>query len=126
VHYFPDVIHSEVLPPLVSQSLKPASKRLYQVAKKAFLFLSVQVEVYLNVVETVQQEIKFRLERGSFVDFTADLKLQDAGTGTILTYSVQATPTIPVPSILIEQAMRFDLPNNLRKMRQIICSSSDN
>jgi hypothetical protein len=123
VHYFPDIVCSEVLPPAVSNTLKPASKRLYQVAKKAFLFLSVQVEVYLNVFESVQQEIKFRLESGSFVDFTADLKLQDAGTGTILTYSVQATPTIPVPSILIEQAMQFDLPTNLRKMRQIICSS---
>jgi hypothetical protein len=126
VQYFPDLIHSEVLQPNPETSLKPASlgcKRLHQVATKAFLFLSVQVEIYLNVFEVVQQQIKFQLEKGSFHDFTADLKLQDAGTGTLLTYAVQATPTIPVPSLLIEQAIKLDLPSNLKKMRQVICGS---
>jgi len=127
VQYFPDLIRSEVLQPAVQAGLKPASggcKRLYQVATKAFLFLSVQVEIYLNVFEVVQQQIRFQLEKGSFHDFTADLKLQDAGTGTLLTYAVQATPTIPVPSIFIEQAIKLDLPTNLGKMRQVICGSS--
>jgi len=126
VQYFPDLIRSEVLQPNPGTSLKPASlggKRLHQVATKAFLFLSVQVEIYLNVFEVVQQQIKFQLEKGSFHDFTADLQLQDAGTGTLLTYAVQATPTIPVPSLLIEQAIRLDLPSNLKKMRQVICGT---
>lgn len=117
VHYFPDLTHSEVL-----HSASTGCKRLYQVACKAFLFLSVQVEIYLNVFEVVQQQIKFKLEKGSFHDFSADLRLQDAGAGTILTYSVQATPTIPVPSLFIEQAIRLDLPANMQKMRQVICT----
>lgn len=126
VQYFPDLIRSEVIHPAVEVGLKPASngcKRLYQVAHKAFFFLSIQVEIYLNVVEVVQQQIKFQLEKGSFKDFTADLKLQDAGAGTLLTYAVQATPTIPVPSIFIEQAIKLDLPTNMRKMRQVICGT---
>lgn len=126
VQYFPDLIRSEVLKPAagaIHESSRDGCKRLYQVANKAFLFLSIQVEVYLNVFEVMQQQIKFRLEKGSFADFAADLKLQDAGVGTLLTYAVQATPTIPVPSIFIEQAMKLDLPTNMRKMRQILCAS---
>ncbi len=122
VQYFPDLIRSEVLQPTV-EAIEEC-KRLYQVATKAFLFLSIQVEVYLNVFEVVQQQIKFRLEKGSFVDFAADLKLQDAGTGTLLTYAVQATPNIPVPAIFIEQAIKMDLPNNMRRMRHVLCGVS--
>ncbi|MEB3336652.1 MAG: SRPBCC family protein, partial [Leptolyngbyaceae bacterium] len=114
VHYFPDLIRSEVL------NSQP-SKRLYQVASKAFLFFSAQVEIYLNVFEVVHQHVQFRLEKGSFLDFSADLHLQDCGSGTILTYTVQATPAIPVPSVFIQQAMNMDLPTNLRKMRQVLC-----
>ncbi|MBD2006421.1 MULTISPECIES: SRPBCC family protein [Cyanophyceae] len=119
VHYFPDVIRSEVLHP--PDALNQGCKRLYQVANKAFLFLSIQVEAYLRVVEIVQQQIQFRLEKGSFVDFSADLSLQDYADGTLLTYAVQATPTIPVPSLFIEQAMQLELPANMRKMRQVLC-----
>jgi hypothetical protein len=115
VHYFPDVTRSEVL------GFSQEAKRLYQAATKAFLFLSVQVEIYLKVVETLHRHIQFRLEKGTFLDFAADLKLQDCGTGTALTYSVRATPTIPVPPMFIEQAMLLELPANLRQMRQIIC-----
>jgi carbon monoxide dehydrogenase subunit G len=114
VQYFPDVIRSEVLH-------RGEVKRLYQVARKAFLFFTAQVEVYLNVCEDVQQEIQFRLEQGTFNDFTADLKLADCGTGTLLTYAVQATPHIPIPSVFIQQAMQFELPANMRKMRQVLC-----
>ena len=98
-------------------------KRLYQVARKAFLFFSAQVEVYLNVFEVVQQQIQFQLEQGTFGDFAADLKLQDFSAGTLLTYAVQATPNIPIPTIFIQQAMHFELPENMRKMRQVLCTS---
>ncbi|MUL37051.1 SRPBCC family protein [Gloeocapsopsis dulcis] len=115
VQYFPDVIKSEVLQ-------RGETKRLYQVAKKAFFLFTTQVEVYLNVIEVLQQRIQFRLEQGTFNDFTAELKLQDCGIGTVLTYAVQATPNIPVPTMFIQQAMHLELPENMRQMRRIICS----
>jgi Polyketide cyclase / dehydrase and lipid transport len=118
--YFPDITRSEILHHPAG-SLKRGVKRLYQAASKAFLFFSAQVEVYLNVLETHQQRIQFVLESGSFRDFTADVRLQACGDGTILTYSVQATPTIPVPSLFIQQAIQMDLPNNMRQMRRVMC-----
>ena len=114
VQYFPDITKSEVLH-------RGEVKRLYQAAKKAFLFFTAQVEVYLNVIEVVQQQIQFRLERGTFTDFAADLSLQDCQDGTLLTYAVQATPNIPIPTMFIQQAMQLELPANMRKMRQVIC-----
>lgn len=119
VQYFPDLIRSEVLNP--REGLTKGCKHLYQVATKAFLFLSIQVEAYLSVVEVVGQKIQFQFEKGSFLDFNAELKLQDCGDGTLLIYAVQATPIIPVPKIFIEQAMHLELPANMRKMRQVIC-----
>lgn len=129
VHYFPDIIHSEVLQPSETQDLAQVSptsadsesKYLYQVATKAFLFLSIKVEAYLRVVETLHQRIHFQLEKGSFTDFVADLKLQDYDAGTLLTYAAQATPNIPVPSIFIQHALNFELPGNMRRMRQVLC-----
>lgn len=112
--FFPDVICSEVLH-------RGEVKRLYQVARKAFLFFTAQVEVYLNVFEVMGQQIQFQLEKGSFVDFTADLKLQECGEGTLLTYAVQATPIFPIPTVFIQQAMHLELPENMRRMRQILC-----
>lgn len=114
VQYFPDVTRSEVVQ-------RGEVKRLYQAAQKAFLFFTAQVEIYLNVVEEIGQRIQFRLEKGTFHDFTANLELKDCGNGTLLTYGVAATPTIPVPSIFIQQAMNFELPTNMRKMRQVLC-----
>lgn len=114
VQYFPDVTRSEVVQ-------RGEVKRLYQAAQKAFLFFTAQVEIYLNVVEEIGQRIQFRLEKGTFHDFAASLELKDCGDGTLLTYGVQATPTIPVPSIFIQQAMNFELPANMRKMRQVLC-----
>ncbi|WP_407641871.1 SRPBCC family protein [Calothrix rhizosoleniae] len=116
VQYFPDLTRSEIMH-------KGEVKRIYQAAQKAFLFFTAQVEIYLNVVEVIGKQIQFNLERGSFKDFNSNLELQDYGQGTILTYTVKATPEIPVPSILIQQAMNFDLPTNMRKMRQVICKS---
>ncbi|MGV0024728.1 SRPBCC family protein [Phormidesmis priestleyi] len=122
--YFPDVTHSQVLHSGINASnsaMKRQVKRLYQSASKAFLVFTAQVEIYLKVLETQQQRVQFYLESGSFSDFCADLSLEACGNGTILTYSVQATPTIPVPGILIEQAIRLDLPTNLRQMRRVMC-----
>lgn len=115
VNYFPALTHSQIV------DFTHGSKRLYQAAKKAFLFLTIQVEVYLRVFEVVHRQIQFRLEKGSFLDFAADLKLLDYNSGTLLTYSVKATPTIPVPPIFIEQAIHLELPANMRQMRQVIC-----
>ena len=117
--YFPDVTRSEIRQVM---SRHHGVKRLYQVASKAFMMFSAQVEISLRVLETQHQRIQFYLESGSFSEFNADLQLQPHGEGTILTYSVQATPTIPVPGFLIEQAIRFDLPTNLRQMRSVMCA----
>lgn len=121
VQYFPDVVRSEVLNR--GEGLSSGGKQLYQVASKAFLFFTAQVEVHLRVVETVQQKIQFRQERGSFTEFTAELTLQDYVTGTLLAYSVQATPAIPIPTMFVQQAMQLDLPTNMRRMRQVLCMS---
>ncbi len=114
VQYFPDITKSEV----ISQG---EAKRLYQAAQKNFLFLTAQVEIYLNVVELLGKQIQFRMEKGSFLDFTAMLDLKDYGNGTLLTYQVKATPNIPIPAIFIQQAMNLELPANMRKMRQVLC-----
>ncbi|MBD2388482.1 SRPBCC family protein [Cylindrospermum sp. FACHB-282] len=114
VQYFPDITKSEVLS-------KGETKYLYQAAQKAFFFVTAQVEIYLHVVEVLGQQIQFRMEKGTFEDFNANLELKDCGNGTILAYTVQATPNIPIPSIFVQQAMNFELPANLRKMRQVLC-----
>jgi carbon monoxide dehydrogenase subunit G len=123
--YFPDVTHSEVIHQGIHSpsgaTIKKQVKRLYQAASKAFFLLTAKVEVYLKVLETQHQRIQFYFESGSFNEFAADLQLQPHGEGTILTYSVQATPMIPVPGAFIEQAMKMDLPTNLRQMRNVMC-----
>jgi len=123
VHYFPDIVQSQVLEVKKQSKSHPMTRRLYQVARKAFLLFSAQVEIYLQVIETVHQKIQFRLERGNFSNFAADLTLEDYGQGTLLTYSVEATPLVPVPSFLIEQAMRHDLPGNMKTMRRVMCAA---
>lgn len=128
VHFFPDLVQSEVVNKSEEGERTSKRKRLYQVARKAFFLLSVQVEIYLNVIETIhhntRQQIQFVMERGSFQDFSAHLQLQDYEQGTLLTYSVKATPSIPVPSALIQEAMKLDLPSNMKQMRQVICGSA--
>ncbi len=127
--YFPDVTHSQVVAIVGDTTTQDSGhkqprphKRIHQIATKTFLFLTAQVEVYLQVFETTCQTIQFRLESGNFTDFSANLDLQDWQGGTLLSYSVQATPTIPVPALLIEQAMQMDLPSNMRQMRRVLCS----
>jgi len=116
VQYFPDITKSEVM-------CRGEAKHLYQAAQKAFFFFTAQVEIYLNVVEVLGQQIHFRMEKGTFEDFNANLELKDCDKGTILAYTVQATPLIPIPSIFIQQAMNLELPANMRKMRQVLCKS---
>jgi len=128
VKFFPDLTHSEVLSSIPDRStLARGGKRLYQVARKAFFMFSARVEIYLRAIETTHQKaiqnIQFQMERGTFKDFSADLAIQDYDNGTLLTYSVQATPSIPVPSVVIQEAMKLDLPNNMRQMRRTICGS---
>lgn len=113
VQYFPDITKSEI-------TQRGEVKRLYQAAQKAFLFFTAQVEIYLNVAEEIGQRIQFRMEKGTFEDFTANLELKDCGNGTLVAYSVQATPNIPIPSMFIQQAMNLELPANMRKMRQVL------
>ncbi|MGI8504179.1 MAG: SRPBCC family protein [Hassallia sp.] len=114
VQYFPDITKSEI-------TQRGEVKRLYQAAQKAFLFFTAQVEIYLNVAEEIGQRIQFKMEKGTFEDFTANLELKDCGNGTLLAYTVQATPNIPIPSMFIQQAMNLELPANMRKMRQVLC-----
>jgi Polyketide cyclase / dehydrase and lipid transport len=121
VDYFPDITRSEVLEYNPERPYR--GHRLYQAAQKNFLMFTAQVEVHLRVFENMQRQIRFRMERGSFNDFTASLTLDDHENGTVLTYGVEATPTIPVPSLFIEQAMRQDLPGNMRQMRQVLCDN---
>ena len=113
VQYFPDITRSEII-------TKGDVKFLYQTAQKAFLFLTAEVEIYLNVVEVWGQQVQFRMEKGTFEDFNANLEFQDMGNGTLLVYTVKATPNIPIPSIFIQQAMNLELPENMRKMRQVL------
>ncbi len=121
VHYFTDITNSRLL---AVDADNPACKRIYQMARKAFLFLTAEVEIYLRVMERSQQKIEFRLERGNFVDFSADLYLQDWQAGTLMTYSVCATPSIPVPSFVVQQALQLELPANMRNMRRTLCPGS--
>lgn len=114
VEYFPNITRSEVL------SSGSNVHRLYQVGRKAFLAIAAQVEIYLKVYEQTNRSIQFRLEKGTFKDFGADLTLHDWQGGTLLTYTVQATPLVPVPGFLVEQGMRQDLPSNMENMRRML------
>lgn len=116
--YFPSLTQSRVI------AESAGRKQLYQAAGKTFLCFTAQVEIYLNVIETVhplRDQIRFQLDEGSFSNFAALLKLQDCGDGTLLTYTVQATPSLPIPTQIIQEGMRFDLPRNMRSLRRAIC-----
>lgn len=118
--FFPNITHSEVLETVKTPAQR--YRRLYQVGRKGFMMLSAEVEIYLRVFETACDRLQFRLERGTFSHFAADLSLQDMQGGTLLTYAVQAAPNIPVPTFLIEHGMKTDLPGNMRQMRQVLCN----
>jgi hypothetical protein len=120
--FFPNITHSEVLETVNTESQR--YRRLYQVGCKGFMRLTAKVEIYLKVFETACNSIQFRFERGTFSHFAADLELQDLSNGTLLTYAVQANPTVPVPAFLIEQGMKLDLPGNMKQMRQVLCAGA--
>ena len=119
--FFPNITHSEVLETVKTGSQR--YRRLYQVGCKGFMRLTAKVEVYLKVFERACDSIQFRFERGTFSHFAADLELKDLPNGTLLTYSVQANPTIPVPAFLVEQGIKLDLPSNMKQMRQVLCGN---
>ncbi len=115
--FFPDITRSDV-----TAVLSPQSKRITQAACKTFLMLSIAVEIKLEVAEIPQESIRFSMVDGgiSFRDFAAVLEFNDLGDSTELSYTVQATPSIPVPGMFLEQAMKYDLPNNMRHLRQVL------
>ncbi len=116
--FFPDITRSDV-----TAELSPRSKRISQAACKTFLMLNIAVEIQLQVDEIPQESIRFSMvDSGgiSFRDFAAVLELKDLGNSTELSYTVQATPSIPVPGMFIEQAMKFDLPCNMRHLRKVL------
>ncbi|MEO1146166.1 MAG: SRPBCC family protein [Cyanobacteria bacterium J06638_22] len=122
VAFFPDLTHSEVV-----EDNGHRWKRLHQSASKNFVLFQINVSIYLKVFETALNDyhlIRFRMEEGNFRDFSADLHLEDWNGGTVLTYSVQATPTVPIPSMFIQQAIRLDLPANLKQMRRCLTQAS--
>jgi carbon monoxide dehydrogenase subunit G len=115
--FFPDITSSEVI-----IALSADRKRLSQTACKRFFMLHVTVDIQLNAIETADREVRFQMvgSNGGFQDFAATLTLADCHSGTALTYAVQATPKIPVPSALIQEAMKLDLPMNMRNMRAVL------
>ncbi|WP_316792238.1 SRPBCC family protein [Thermoleptolyngbya oregonensis] len=122
VEYFPDISQSQVL----HECAESRRKTLFQAASKTFLMLSVQVEVYLNVIERMQgdrRQIRFQKERGSFKRFLAELVIEPLGFGTLLSYSVEAAPSLPIPAPLIQEAVRLDLPRNMQQMRRVLCGN---
>lgn len=115
--FFPDITRSD----LIAQR-SPHSKRLCQAACKTFLMFSIAVEIQLQVDEIPEESIRFSMVDGgfSFRDFAAVLELKELHQGTQLNYTVQATPMIPVPAMLIEQAMKLDLPSNMLNLRKVL------
>lgn len=126
VEFFPALTRSEVVIRDVANNLPHASRCqcLHQVASKDFWLFTAYAEVYLDVVELPSCCIQFRLRSGNFQDFFSELQLQALQTGTALSYNVQATPTIPIPAMLIQQAIQLDLPANMRNMRQVLSQSA--
>ncbi len=115
--YFPDITKSDVV-----IEFSAHRKRLCQSARKTFFMMNVTVDIHLNAIETPDRQIQFQMvgSNGGFQDFSATLALDDCHNGTALTYSVQATPAIPVPAPLIQEAMKIDLPINMRHMRGVL------
>jgi carbon monoxide dehydrogenase subunit G len=115
--YFPEITKSDVV-----IEFSATRKRLCQSACKTFFMVNITVDIQLNAIETADRQIQFQMvgTNGGFQDFSATLTLDDCHNGTALTYSVQATPKIPVPATLIQEAMKMDLPINMRHMRGVL------
>jgi carbon monoxide dehydrogenase subunit G len=115
--YFPEITRSDVI-----IEFSATRKRLSQSACKTFFMVNISVDIHLNAIETADRQIQFQMvgTNDGFQDFSANLTLEDCHSGTALTYSVQATPKIPVPAPLIQEAMKIDLPINMRHMRGVL------
>lgn len=120
VEYFPNITVSRVLPPRNRQG----GKRIHQIGCKNFILFSALVEIYLQVTEITSRQIQFRLESGTFKNFSADLDLEDYSNGTLITYSVEASPSFPIPAVFIQQALQLEMPKNLQQMRQVLCKNN--
>ncbi|MGK7900061.1 MAG: SRPBCC family protein [Hormoscilla sp.] len=120
VEYFPNLTKSQLLP----QRDRQGRKRIHQIGCKNFILFSALVEIYLQVTEIPSRQIQFRLESGTFENFSADLDLEDYGNGTLITYSVEATPSFPIPAVFIQQALQLEMPKNMRQMRQVLCQNN--
>ena len=120
VEYFPNLTHSQLLPPRNRQG----GKRLHQIGCKNFILFSALVEIYLQVTEIPSRQIQFRLESGTFRNFSADLDLEDYSDGTLITYSVEASPSFPIPAVFIQQALQLEMPKNMQQMRQVLCEDN--
>ncbi|WP_008309176.1 SRPBCC family protein [Leptolyngbya sp. PCC 6406] len=115
VDYFPEMTHSEAIAPT-----DQGQPRIYQVGRKSILGLGAEVEVYLRVQTHPPHRLQFVMERGTLADFTASFALAPWRLGTLLTFTVQATPLIPLPGFFVEQSMRRELPTSLAQMRRVI------
>jgi hypothetical protein len=115
--YFPEITRSDVI-----IEFSADRKRLSQSACKTFFMMNVTVDIHLNAIETADRQIQFQMvgTNGGFQDFSATVILDDCHSGVALTYSVQATPKIPLPATLIQEAMKIDLPINMRHMRGVL------
>jgi hypothetical protein len=132
--YFEAITTSSVLS---SRDFPRRQARIHQTAHKNFLVFQAEVEIYLTATEFERGEhqvIEFRQDlsphpasapqgpissqpSSHFHDFSAQLSLQPYQAGCLLTYGVQATPTVPIPVMLMQQAMQLDLPTNMRQLR---------
>jgi len=121
VEFLPALSRSQVVPGSVQKMEAGQKLRIQQTATKDFWLFSASADVELEVFELPDYQVQFQLRSGNFTDFTANLQLQDLEGGTWLCYSVQATPSIPIPSIFIQQAIQLDLPANLRQLRKVLC-----
>ncbi len=110
VNYFPDITHSEKL---------PHTQQLYQKGVKDFILFRTEVEIYLDIRENPYETVEFEFVKGSFSEFLAYLHLQEYHQGTLMTYAVQAALKFPLPPPLIQQALKIELPVNLRCMRKV-------
>jgi hypothetical protein len=95
-------------------------KCIHQCAQKQFSVLTIAVEADLLVREYPDWCIRFNLmaPNWSFREFEAEIQIKPVrNTGTILQYQVQAAAALPIPALFIQEAMRHDLPENLRSLR---------
>jgi len=124
---FAHITHSGVV-----ETRTPFHKRVYQAAQKQFALITIGMDACLWVREYPPRQIRFELEteNSSFREFKAELWLEAAASdsshssghslGTVLSYTVQAIATWPIPAPLLKEAIGSDLPENLRHLRSYL------